>query len=74
MAVDEMTSTMSSLDGSFVRPICEFTIDEDASLEKGLPFERSVIEFVGECRRHCGVWWKLAVQAALPCSFICSDG
>jgi len=43
------------LDGSLVRPINEFTVDESTSLERGLPFERSVVEIVGERRRHCGV-------------------
>ena len=43
------------LDGSLVRPINEFTVDEYTGLERGLPFERSVVEIVGERRRHCGV-------------------
>jgi hypothetical protein len=46
---------MDLLEGSFVRSIDEFTVDEKTSLERRLSLERSVVEFVGECGRHSGV-------------------
>jgi len=42
------------LDGSFIRTIGELIIDEDPCLERRGAFEASVVEFVGEARRHGG--------------------
>ena len=42
------------LDGSFIRSISEFIVDEDTCVERRRPFEASAVEFVGERRRHGG--------------------
>ena len=61
----ETKAWVDLLECSFVRSIDEFTVDEETSLERRLSLERSVVEVVGECRRHDGV----LVRSRSPTAF-----